>query len=87
MIMNSKITLEIDNLLFEKAQKYASQNGLSLPEVIENYLYTITSKRNEYDSDLPTVTKELRGAFKNSENADYKEILSSQLNKKYIQNG
>lgn len=39
-----------------------------------------------YD-DLPPITKSLAGSFAESSEADYREILTDRLTKKYLQNG
>ena len=35
--MNTKLTLTLEKEVIEKAKKYASENGRSLSEMVENY--------------------------------------------------
>lgn len=83
-IMNTKLTLTIEQKVIEKAKKYASKKGRSLSNIIENYLKAITKEDSIEVVDLTPIVKSLQGSFKAPKNLDYKEELSKILSEKYI---
>ncbi|MCC5930583.1 MAG: hypothetical protein JJU28_15155 [Cyclobacteriaceae bacterium] len=82
--MNTKLTLTIDQSVIEKAKKYASGEGRSLSDLIENYLKIITKEEVKKEVELTPIVKSLKGAFKEPKNADYKRELSKRLAEKYL---
>lgn len=82
--MNTKLTLTIEQTIIEKAKKYANGKGLSLSNIVENYLKAITKEDNMESIDLTPIVKSLKGSFKSPKNIDYKKELSHRLTKKYL---
>ena len=82
-IMNTKLTLTIEQSIIEKAKAYAKGKGRSLSDIIENYLKIIT-KELEVSEEISPLVKSLRGSFKAPENFDYKKELSKELSEKYM---
>lgn len=83
-IMNTKLTLTLDNEVIDIAKKYAKEKGQSLSELVENYFKLITSDRRQFSEKvLAPKVKKLRGIIKSSENIDYKNVLTDELLRKY----
>lgn len=82
--MNTKLTLTIERQVIEIAKEYAKEKGQSLSELVENYFKLITVNRKELKPvDLSHKVQKLRGIIKVDKNADYKQILTEELSKKY----
>lgn len=81
--MNTKLTLTLEREVIEKAKQYAKQKGRSLSDMIENYLKAVLEKELAMVTDIPPLIQSLKGAFKASDDMDYKQELSKQLAKKY----
>jgi hypothetical protein len=79
--MNTKLTLNIDQNVIEKAKFYAKNNSVSLSKLIENYLLSLTKKDLEKTKVSPLV-ESLTGVI-SLENNDYKKEYSDHLAKKY----
>lgn len=58
--MNKKLTLTIDQMIIEKAKKYASSKGRSLSDIIETYLKVITKEDEDEKSELSPIVKSLK---------------------------
>ena len=82
--MNIKLTLTIEQIIIEKAKKYAKGKGRSLSDIVENYLKAITKEDNNESIDLTPIVKSLKGTFKAPKNLDYKKELSKRLTEKYL---
>jgi len=85
--MATKLTLTIDQSVISKAKKYARKNGQSVSNIVENYLKNITMEETNSESDLPPITKSLKGIFKAPPDFDYKKELIKDLEKKHLNNG
>ncbi len=83
-IMNSKLTLTIEQSTIEKAKKYAKKSKRSLSDLIENYLKALTVEEQKTANEITPLVKSLKGAFKMPENFDYKKELTDQLSKKHL---
>lgn len=82
--MNTKLTLTLKKEIIDQAKKYASENGRSLSEMVENYFKYLTEINPEEKSDeLSPRVKKLRGIVKVKSDFDYKEILDEERIKKY----
>ena len=82
--MNTKLTLTIEQTIIEKAKKYAHGKGLSLSNIIENYLKVITKEDDNESIELTPIVKSLKGSFKAPKNINYKKELSKRLTEKYL---
>ena len=84
IIMNTKLTLTIEQTIIEKAKSYAKETGRSLSSIIENYLKAITTA-HKIEEEISPLVKSLRGSFKVSEPFNYKDELTERLSEKYLQ--
>lgn len=82
--MNTKLTLTIEQKIIEKAKKYASENGRSLSDIIENYLKVITNEDVKSEIELTPIVKSLKGSFKAPQDFDYVKELTKGLTGKYL---
>src|SRR5690606_37281924 len=84
-VMNTKLTLTIEQSIVETAEKYARKRERSLSELIENNLKAlVTHEDAKSDDELTPTVKHLRGSFKLPENLDYKNELTDRLSEKYL---
>lgn len=83
--MNTKLTLTIEEEIIKKAKEYVKNKNVSLSEVIENYLKTLTKKpNNEPSKKFAPIVTSLKGSFKiPSKDFDYKKELRNRLSEKY----
>ncbi len=84
-MMNTKLTLTIEQEVIKRAKEYAKDKNRSLSDIIENYLKTLTKEeRTERDKKLNPVVKSLKGSFKMpKKDMDYKKELRNRLEEKY----
>jgi type 1 glutamine amidotransferase len=87
--MDTKLTLNINKNVVNKAKKYAKKQGRSLSDVVENYLKAITINEKidekEFLSRLSPEIRELVGiAGKAPKDFDYKKEIEDYLTKKYL---
>jgi hypothetical protein len=86
--MNTKLTLNIDDSVIEKAKSYAKSRRRSVSKLVEEYLFSIsnnkriTNERNDYSP----ITEELLGMVKlsSSKKVEYKKLLEEALTEKYL---
>ncbi|RPI17685.1 MAG: hypothetical protein EHM58_08465 [Ignavibacteriae bacterium] len=85
--MDTKLTLNIDKTIIDKAKAHAKNQGRSLSDLVENLLTVIVSdKKTEYASKERKISPEvraLRGAIKAPKNINYKEEYRKYIIKKY----
>jgi len=79
--MNTKLTLNLNKNIIEEAKLYAKQNEISLSELVENYLNSLTKSSTEIKKISPLV-ESLTGVIPN-ENIDGKVDYIDYLTKKY----
>ena len=82
--MDSKLTLNIDKELAQKAKAYARSRGRSLSDLVESYFKVLAGKSGFEDNDFTTRVKSLLGSIKVPDDFNYKTDLSDQLSKKYL---
>lgn len=83
--MKKKLTLTIEESVKNKAKRFASRNNISLSEVIEKYLDTI-SREEEFQPEPGSWTESLYGSAKipkEYEKMTYKQIKEKEIFKKY----
>jgi len=87
VIMNTKLTLTLDETVIQKAKAYAKANNRSLSNLIESYLKALTQEEVEPTAnDLPTIVKSLKGSVpvEDPQSFDEKKVLEEALLKKYL---
>ena len=87
--MDSKLTLSIDKRVIKRAKTYAKKQGRSLSALVQSYLLAITSgekiDEKEIMSQVSPRVRSLVGIAKNlPKDADYKELVTEYLTKKYL---
>lgn len=81
--MNTKLTLNLSKRTIERAKDYAKNHRVSLSQLIENYLSSLT-KREEKEIKISPLVESLTGVIPAEEEADYKKDYYDYLNKKYL---
>lgn len=82
--MNTKLTLTLDKATIEQAKKYASEQGRSLSEIVENYFKYLTEhKAEDATTQMSPKLKRLKGVMKVDDNFDYKRVLDDAKSNKY----
>ena len=81
--MNTKLTLNIDNNIINKAKTYAAAQHISLSKLVEEYLKSLSSRSNDPVFIAP-ITKELSKIIKNKTKINYKNIVEDYLIAKHI---
>ncbi|WP_300977640.1 DUF6364 family protein, partial [Flavobacterium sp.] len=57
--MDTKLTLKLDQEIIEKAKQYASEKKISLSRIVENYLNSLTSDKENNDIQISPFVKSL----------------------------
>jgi hypothetical protein len=76
--MNTKLTLNLDKDVIEQAKNYAKDNRVSLSKLIENYLNSLTSKK-EKERKVSPLVESLTGVIPSNffdDQKDYREYIS-----------
>ena len=80
--MNTKLTLNLDQAVIERAKEYAKSNKISLSRLIESYLASLVNKKTR-DVEITPLVDSLSGVIELDENYDYKTDYADFLMKKY----
>jgi predicted DNA-binding protein len=80
--MSDKLILEIDENLISLAKKLAKKEGLSISELISNYLKDLDQAKNQ--DELSPKVKKLKGIVPVGKTFDFKKELENQKLKKYV---
>lgn len=79
--MKTKLTLNLNKNIIESAKNYAKNRKVSLSQLIENYLNSLT-KKEEKDIKVSPLIESLTGVIPNENNNDKSEYYDY-LNQKY----
>ena len=82
--MDSKLTLNIDKNVANRAKVYAKSKGRSLSDLVENYLKLLTTDTSIDDLEITPRVKSLLGCITLPEDFDYKKERTDYLIKKYL---
>jgi len=78
-VMQTKLTLRIEEPLIKAAKKYSKAHGKSLSQLIANYLLLVTHAASikSFSEETPPLTRALKGILRNKKlsKADYKKHL------------
>jgi len=77
-----KLTLSIRKSVLDKAEKYASEKGSNLSELVENYLEKLAANK-EPDSKPYKGIGSLKGILKEGMTEDYRKELEEEIFKKH----
>lgn len=80
--MNTKLTLNIDKDIIEEAKSYAKENNVSLSKLIENYLNSLTNKRDIESKKVTPLVESLTGVIPSLQD-DVRDDYRNYLYEKY----
>ena len=80
--MNTKLTLNVDRRVIEKAKEYSKLRKISLSKLIESYLSSLTTNKKQ-DIEITPLVESLSGVIKLDKDFDYKESYADYLIDKY----
>jgi len=80
--MDAKLTLKLDRDVIEKAKKYASEHHVSLSRMIENYLQSLTSIKDD-DIRISPFVNSLSGSVDIAADYDYRDDYTNHLDQKH----
>lgn len=81
MVMDSKLTLKLNQSVIEKAKSYASKSNTSISKLVEVYLANLVSQ--EESIEITPRVKRLSGIIQLSEKGDSRSGYRKHLLKKY----
>ena len=81
--MDTKLTLNVNKTVIEKAKEYAKSHEVSLSKLIESYLSSLVVKEKTDDIEITPLVKSLSGVIKLRDDFDYKEKYKDYLVEKY----
>jgi len=83
-VMETKLTLRLNDNVIERAKNYARSHKISLSKMIESYLDTITKpKEVEKKNTVTPLVESLSGVIDLPADFDYKNEYGDYLEKKY----
>lgn len=80
--MDTKLTLNVNKSVIERAKEYAKSHKISLSKLIETYLASLTNKKS-YETDITPLVESLIGVIELDKDFDYKNSYSDFLMEKY----
>jgi len=80
--MSTKLTLNLEKSIIEKARLYAKQKGRSLSDLIENYLESITKEQEQ--NEPSDKLKRIIGSVKLPVDFDEKKELRKAIEEKHL---
>ncbi len=80
--MNTKLTLNLNKQIIERAKDYAKNRKVSLSQLIESYLNSLI-KKDEKEINVSPLVESLTGVIPSKEETDYKKDYYDYLNQKY----
>jgi len=77
MVMNTKLTLRLDDRLIRTAKEYSARTGKSLSRMVADLFEIIKNEKSGKDSSVSPTVSSLRGVLKHGEVAekDYERYL------------
>ena len=80
--MDTKLTLNLDKAIIDKAKEYAKLHKISLSRLIESYLASLTTKK-EPEIEITPLVESLSGVIKINNDFDHKQGYVDYLIEKY----
>ena len=80
--MDTKLTLNLNKTVIERAKDYAKSHKISLSRLIESYLSSLTVYKKQ-DIEITPLVESLSGVIKLDNDFDYKESYTDYLMEKY----
>lgn len=84
IVMDTKLTLKLNQEIIEKAKVYAAQKKVSLSRIIENYLNSLTNDaKNENSIEISPFVKSIKTGNSIPADLDYKKEYAERLLNKH----
>ena len=80
--MDTKLTLNVDKSVIERAKEYAKSHKISLSKLIESYLASLTNKKSQ-ETEITPLVESLIGVIELDKDFNYKNGYSDYLMEKY----
>ena len=80
--MNTKLTLNVDKYVIEKAKEYAKSQKISLSRLIESYLASLITHKSK-DIEITPFVESLSGVIELGREFDFKQEYTDYLIEKY----
>lgn len=80
--MDTKLTLSMDKEIIDAAKELARKRNTSLSNLIENYLVSLTRKKED-EAEISPLVKSLSGVLKLDKKSDRKQQYADHLANKY----
>lgn len=84
--MNAKLTLSLDKEIIEQAKEYAKAKGISVSQMVENFLKISTNPKptsEDWQKELSPLIKSLSGVIPPLSDKEAKDEYMEHLEKKY----
>ena len=79
-MMNTKLTLKLNQEIIERAKEYASNKKMSLSRIVEAYLQSLTSNDDTAEFEISPFVKSISTGIEIPANLDYKKERTDYLN-------
>jgi len=80
--MYTKLTLNVNKEIIDRAKRYAKSKKISLSRLIESYLASLTGEENE-DSEITPLVESLSGVIQLPDDIEIDNDYKDFLNEKY----
>lgn len=81
--MKEKLTLTIEKETKRRAKQHAKATGNSISEMVEEFLNAISAETT-FQPESGSITESIMGSMPLQDKRPYKEILTDELKKKYL---
>jgi len=81
--MDTKLTLRLSENVIERAKTYAHNHKVSLSKMIESYLDSLTTQKEEKKTSITPLVESLSGVIDLPSDFDYKKEYRDYIVEKY----
>jgi hypothetical protein len=82
--MDTKLTLKLNKKVIDRAKRYAEKQGNSLSRIVQNYLESITDKKEKVNAiEITPFVKNLMKGTRTSDNLDERKVYREYVTEKY----
>ncbi len=81
--MNTKLTLNIDKTVIDRAKEYAQKTNQSLSSLVQGYFKAIAEKHDYNEDDISPLVQEISGIIKLDDNFNLKDEYHKYIMEKY----
>jgi hypothetical protein len=81
--MDTKLTLKLNKQIIEKAKEYASNKQMSLSRIVESYLQSLTTEKNEKNFEISPFVRSIATGVEIPGDLEMKDEYSEHLLQKY----